>query len=195
MAREASMEIADRSYFFWRGGLSILMGILVLAWPSLTVLVFVTFISIWLFLLGVVNIVEGVRKVGKGGWGWLGSLAVGFVELGVGAYLIQRPGVTTLTIISLIGLVFVVQGLAFIAKTFLDPVASGGHRVLSLRFIFGCRYLGLALSVPRHTSICMASRAIRFGIWSFDARHGLVRQRINILKKNKKEVFYGPLFY
>jgi uncharacterized membrane protein HdeD (DUF308 family) len=134
MAREASMEIADRSYFFWRGGLSILMGILVLAWPSLTVLVFVTFISIWLFLLGVVNIVEGVRKVGKGGWGWLGSLAVGFVELGVGAYLIQRPGVTTLTIISLIGLVFVVQGLAFIAKTFLDPVASGGHRVLSLLF-------------------------------------------------------------
>jgi uncharacterized membrane protein HdeD (DUF308 family) len=57
---------------------------------------------------------------------------LGILELGVGAYLIQRPGLTTLTIVSLIALVFVVQGFVYLINSFAPTGASGGSRMLSL---------------------------------------------------------------
>jgi len=132
MARNA--ELVDKSYFYWRGALSILVGIFVLVWPGLTVLTLVTMLSIWLLILGVISIVEGIGSINKGGMGWLVSLLVGLLQLGVGAYLVQRPGVTTLTILALIGAVFVVQGVGFLLKTFMEAGASGGQRLLSLVF-------------------------------------------------------------
>jgi len=132
MARNA--EMVDKSYFYWRGALSILVGVFVLVWPGLTVLTLVTMLSIWLLLLGVISIVEGIGSINKGGMSWLASLAVGLLQLGVGAYLVQRPGLTTLTILALLGAVFVVQGIGFLFKTFMEPGATGGQRLLSMVF-------------------------------------------------------------
>jgi len=134
MANVRSLEKVDKSYFYWRGGLGILVGVLILVWPGLTVLTLVTLLSIWLLLVGVMSIVQGVREIKQGGLGWLGSILLGILELGVGAYLVQRPALTTLTIITLIGLVFFVQGFVFLANTFLSPGTTGGHRMLSLLY-------------------------------------------------------------
>jgi uncharacterized membrane protein HdeD (DUF308 family) len=127
-----SIGTADRSYFLWRGSLGIVLGVLVLVWPKLTVLTFVTLVSIWLLLGGAIRIVEGVTSIREGGLGWLGSLLVGLLELGVGAYLVQRPALTTLSIITLLGLVFIFQGFAMLFSTFMSRGASGGHRLLTL---------------------------------------------------------------
>jgi uncharacterized membrane protein HdeD (DUF308 family) len=124
----------DRSYFYWRGGLGILLGVLVLVYPHLSVLTFVTLVSIWLLLVGAVRIVEGVMSIKRGGLGWLLSVLIGVLELGVGAYLVQRPTLTTLTILTLIGLVFFVQGFAQLFNTFAAKHVSGGHRLLTLLF-------------------------------------------------------------
>jgi uncharacterized membrane protein HdeD (DUF308 family) len=99
MARADNLVMVDKSYFYWRGGLGILLGVLVLVWPKLTVVSLVTLLSIWLLLIGVMGIVQGVRDVGKGGFGWIASVLLGVLELGVGAYLVQRPGLTTLSIL------------------------------------------------------------------------------------------------
>ena len=124
----------DRSYFYWRGGLGILLGVLILVFPHLSVLTFVTLISIWLLLVGAVRIVEGVMSIKQGGLGWLLSVLIGVLELGVGAYLVQRPSLTTLTILTLIGIVFFVQGFAQLFNTFAAKHVSGGHRILTLLF-------------------------------------------------------------
>ena len=133
MARAESI-VLDKSYFYWRGGLAILLGILVLVWPGLTVLTLVTLVSIWLLLEGVMSIIQGVRNIKHGGLGWLGSILLGILELGVGAYLVQRPGLTTLSIITLIGLVFFVQGFVYLFNTFAAPSTTGGHRALSFLY-------------------------------------------------------------
>jgi uncharacterized membrane protein HdeD (DUF308 family) len=130
----ANVELVDKSYFYWRGGLGILLGVLILVWPQLTVLTFVTLISIWLLLIGVMSIVQGVRDIRRGGIGWIGSILLGILELGVGAYLVQRPGLTTLSIITLIGLIFFVQGFIHLITSFTTPMMSGGRRLLSLLF-------------------------------------------------------------
>jgi uncharacterized membrane protein HdeD (DUF308 family) len=132
VARTSAVTM-DRSFFYWRGGLSILFGVLVLVLPQLTVLTFVTLVSIWLLLLGVMSIVSGIGAIGRG-WGWIFSVLLGVLELGVGAYLVQRPGLTTLSIITLIGLVFFVQGFVHLANTLTSRSVGGGHRALSFLF-------------------------------------------------------------
>jgi uncharacterized membrane protein HdeD (DUF308 family) len=134
MVRDTNIAVMDKSYFYWRGGLGILLGVLVLVWPKLTVLTLVTLISIWLLLVGVMSIVQGVRDVDRGGFGWVASILLGILELGVGAYLVQRPSLTTLTIITLLGLIFIVQGFVYLFNTFSLGRVSGGRRVLSLLF-------------------------------------------------------------
>jgi uncharacterized membrane protein HdeD (DUF308 family) len=134
MARAANLGVVDRSYFYWRGGLGILLGVLVLVWPKLTVLSFVTLFSIWLLLMGVMSIVQGVRDVRLGGFGWIATVLLGILELGVGAYLLQRPGLTTLSIITLIGLVFFIQGFVYLVNTFTTRAVGGARRMLSLLF-------------------------------------------------------------
>lgn len=134
MANARALAGVDRSYFFWRGALGILVGIFVLVWPQLTVLTLVTLVSLWLLLVGVISIIEGVMSVRRSMSHALISLVVGFIELGVGAYLVQRPHLTTLTIVTLIGLVFIVQGLALAFRAFFEPLVTGGRRMLSLVF-------------------------------------------------------------
>jgi uncharacterized membrane protein HdeD (DUF308 family) len=134
MARAANLVAVDKSYFYWRGGLGILMGILILVFPKISVLTFVTLVSIWLLLVGGMRIVEGVVSIKNGGLGWLLSVLVGVLELGIGAYLVQRPGLTTLSIITLIGIVFFAQGFIQVFNTFAAPRASGGHRMLTFLF-------------------------------------------------------------
>lgn len=131
---KAKMPMVDKSYYVWQGVFSILVGVLILVWPGLTLVTLTLFLSIWLLIAGIVNMVDGVISIKKGGWGWLISLLVGVLQLGVGAYLVQRPGVTALTVITLVALVFVIQGVALFMRTFLDPMIKGGQRTLSLVF-------------------------------------------------------------
>jgi uncharacterized membrane protein HdeD (DUF308 family) len=132
MARVANLAMVDKSYFYWRGGLGILLGVLVLVWPKLSVLTFVTLFSLWLFLMGIMSIVQGIRDVRLGGFGWIATILLGILELGVGAYLVQRPGLTTLSIITLIGLVFFVQGFVHLVNAFTTRPVGGAHRALAL---------------------------------------------------------------
>ncbi len=124
----------DKNFHVWQGVFSILLGVIVLVWPGMTALTLTLFLSIWLLIAGVVNIIMGVVSVKQGGFGWLVSLGVGVLQLGVGAYLVQRPGVTALTIITLMALVFLVQGVAYFLQTFLAGELKSGERVLSLVF-------------------------------------------------------------
>jgi uncharacterized membrane protein HdeD (DUF308 family) len=138
MARYTAVEV-DKSYLLWRGGIGILLGVLILVWPGLTVLSFVTLISIWLLLSGIMRMVQGVRDVKRGGLGWIVTILLGLLELGIGAYLVQRPGLTTLSIITLIGLIIFLQGFAYLISAFATAGISGGQRMLSLL------YAGLSL--------------------------------------------------
>jgi uncharacterized membrane protein HdeD (DUF308 family) len=134
MATAKEFEYNDSSYYLWSGAFSILAGILVLVWPKLTLATLVFLISVWLLISGVFSLVESIRSIKKGGWAWLALGGLGLLQLGVGAYLVQRPGVTALTVVTLLGLLFVMQGFVFVARTFLTPNIDGGQRALSMVF-------------------------------------------------------------
>lgn len=123
----------DKNNFYWRGGIGVLLGVFVLIWPGLTTLTLVTFLTIWLLLSGVSRLVDSVVSATKNDVSRLASMVVGVFELGVGAYLVQRPSVTALTIVSLIGAVFVVQGVVHLMRSMASS-AAGKQLMLSQVF-------------------------------------------------------------
>lgn len=134
MSKVTGAEGASKSFYIWQGVLSILVGVLVLVWPGITLLTLVTLLSIWLLFAGVINIVDGVISIKKGGFAWLASILFGILQLGIGAYLVQRPKLTALTVITLVGLVFIVQGCVYLVRTFFAKELHSGQRLLSLLF-------------------------------------------------------------
>lgn len=97
-----------------RGVWTILFGVIVLVWPKLTVATFLILLALWLLVSGVVAIVNSLMN--RNG-NWILHMLLGLLEVGVGAYLVQRPGVTLLTVVTLVGLVLVVEGVVGVVQS------------------------------------------------------------------------------
>jgi len=132
MAKDTSQAMVEKSYFYWRGGLAIITGVLILIWPHLTVVNLFLLLSIWLLLAGVVTIVEGIGAIKHNGYDWLLTIFVGLFLLSSGAYIVQHPAFKLSGLITLLGIVFIVQGVVHTFNAFIDTAVSNESRMLSL---------------------------------------------------------------
>jgi uncharacterized membrane protein HdeD (DUF308 family) len=60
------------------------------------------------------------------GHGWIFTLLLAVLQIGIGAYLIQRPALTVATIVALIAIAFVVEGVISVIVPQLRLVAESG---------------------------------------------------------------------
>lgn len=106
-----------------RGVAGILFGIAAVFWPGITLVTLVYIFSIYILVSGVIEIVDAVRAiVAHDSWIW--KLLLGFVELGVGVYLVRHPGVSFATLILLIGLVLIARGVFEVVLALLDDFSA-----------------------------------------------------------------------
>ena len=106
-----------------RGIAGILFGIAAVFWPALTLVTLVYIFSIYILISGVIDIVESILALRrKESWVW--KLLLGFVELGVGVYLVRRPGVSFATLILLIGLTFIAKGVFEVVMALLEDFSA-----------------------------------------------------------------------
>lgn len=106
-----------------RGVAGILFGIAAVFWPGITLVTLVYIFSIYILVSGVIEIVDAVRAiVARDSWIW--KLLLGFVELGVGVYLVRHPGVSFATLILLIGLVLIARGVFEVVLALLDDFSA-----------------------------------------------------------------------
>lgn len=114
-----------------RGVVAVLFGVFALVWPDITVATLGILVSIWLLVSGATGIVTSI--VGRhSDRNWIFQLLVAFVELGIGAYLVQRPGLSIATFVALVAIVLVVEGVMGIVMSLLKPAISGGSRLLGV---------------------------------------------------------------
>lgn len=97
------------SFLMIRGLVSVLFGVVALAWPGLTARTLALFVMIWLVVVGIVSIVQGVKELHMG-WSAIGRILLGILQIGVGAYLIRNPELNQGLLVGLIALVLVVEG-------------------------------------------------------------------------------------
>lgn len=91
------------------GVVTLLFGLAVVFWPSLTLLVLIYLFSAYVLVTGVVYVLAGLGVVGRSDT-WFLPVVLGAFQLGVGVYLLQHTSVKFSTLIVLIGFVLIATG-------------------------------------------------------------------------------------
>lgn len=130
-------ESADLTKQVWwvnllRGILILTFGFAVLAWPGMTVTLLMVLFGIYLLADGVFEMIKGLSSI-KTQKGWYWDLVRGIFSLVAGVFVLNNPGISTLTLVIFIGAVFFVSGLFDIISMF-DKNVIGNK---ALRFISG----------------------------------------------------------
>lgn len=114
-----------------RGVAAILFGLVALFWPGLTLVTLVYVVSAYLLVSGLIGMILSVVTIRDNKF-WFLDLALSFVELGIGVFLVRHLAVTLATFILLVGISFVVRGVVEVVRAFVDSSASGSRILLGL---------------------------------------------------------------
>jgi uncharacterized membrane protein HdeD (DUF308 family) len=102
-----------------RGIVALLFGIAAVFWPGLTLVTLVYLFSAMILVWGIANIVGGFMRTGRR-TSWVLVLLLGFLQVGVGVYLLRHPQVSFATLILLIGFSLIVGGIFDIVGAFVE---------------------------------------------------------------------------
>lgn len=132
----------------FRGLALLLFGVLAVIWPGLTLAVLTILFAIYVFIVGVVNIVTGIgfyntRRV------WFLTLLLGVIEIAFGVFVAKNPALTVATLVFSIGIIFILQGILAIVVAFSD-IRETGMRIVEV--IAGVLAIIAGLLVFRYSS-------------------------------------------
>lgn len=113
-----------------RGVFTIIFGIIALVWPGITLTSLAILAAIWLFVSGITGAITSIF-VKDNYEHWFLRLILSGMQFGIGAYLVQRPGISIATFMLLIGINFIVQGVVEMALAFTDDEA-GSSKALEI---------------------------------------------------------------
>jgi uncharacterized membrane protein HdeD (DUF308 family) len=91
------------AYYLATGGLSVLTGIVVIAWPGPTLLAIAILIGVSIVLYGTLNVAGAIGNRDRAQY-WGVVLVLGILEILLGFWLLRRPGLTLAVVITAIGL-------------------------------------------------------------------------------------------
>lgn len=104
-------DVQNRSLGVVAGIVSILVGIVLIRHPASAVVVFALLLGLWLIVAGAVRAASALDDPRNRGWRLLGAL----VEVVAGVVIVASPGIGVATLALLVGLAFILRGLAVAA--------------------------------------------------------------------------------
>jgi uncharacterized membrane protein HdeD (DUF308 family) len=129
MAKNANvLEFDQDSKNLWwvlvlTGVLSVIFGFVAIIWPEITVGVLALLFAVFIGVNGVVDVVNGIRKLGKSVFSGLLNLLIGFLAIGVSVFLLSNvgSGLALATLVLVISLSFIVRGVLVMVLSFSEP--------------------------------------------------------------------------
>ena len=101
-----------------RGILAVIIGIIALAWPSVTVLALVILFAVYAFMASGMEAARGFSSRNAGPV--IGHLLLGLVDLAAGMVALVWPGPTALVLVLIVGVWAVIAGLVEFFAAFLS---------------------------------------------------------------------------
>ncbi len=158
-----------------RGLIALIFGILLLAWPEITLAVLLIFFGAFVLIDGILALFAGLSHAGQGNR--LILILHGIVGIAVGIITFSLPGVTAWVLLILIGAWALVTGIFGIIAAFRTETDIGGKLLLGLggilALIFGllclCLPVAGALAILRLIGIYSIIAAIALFILAFMA--------------------------
>src|SRR5271165_4421977 len=105
-----------RTSLIWRGILAIIVGIIALAWPSVTVLALVIMFAIYAFIASGLEAMQAFSSAKAGPV--FGHLLLGLVDLAAGVVALVWPGPTALVLVLVVSIWAVIAGIIEFAAAF-----------------------------------------------------------------------------
>ena len=139
------------------GALSIVVGILVLAWPGATLLVVAVLFGIQLIVLGALRI--ALSSVAPADPPWLRPLAIvlGVLTVIAGIICLLRPGTSLLVIAIFLAIGWIFEGIAALAQAFLADRSVGARIFFIISGIISV-VAGLVVAIFPGSSLALLTR-------------------------------------
>lgn len=116
--------VRGSGWMITQGVISVIAGIVAIAWPGLTALVLLYILAFWAIVIGIGQVFGAFsfKRLGVTGWYW--SLISGVLSVILGIVLIANPGAGLLGVLAVAGAFLLASGLATIALAFVIKAAA-----------------------------------------------------------------------
>ncbi len=102
-----NMKAASWALGLW-GALSVIFGVLIVAWPGITLKAFLIILGVYLLAVGVVMLVGSIaNREGH----WVSTALVGLISVVAGLYVFANPSISALVALSVIAVWAIVAGM------------------------------------------------------------------------------------
>ena len=147
--------------FMAAGIASVVVGVILLAWPKQTLTVVAVLIGIALIVAGVLGLMDGFTSHEASGGKRVASVVVGLIAIVLGLYCIRHYHVTITALAIVVGLFWVIHGIANVAVGLLGgPFSGRGFTVLT-----GVLSVCAGLIVLFWPTISITVLVLVIGIW------------------------------
>jgi uncharacterized membrane protein HdeD (DUF308 family) len=163
-----------------RGILAVVVGVIALAWPSVTVLALVILFAVYAFLAAGLQAVRAFSSRNAGPV--LGHLLLGLADLAAGVIALAWPGPTALVLVLIVGVWAVVAGLVEIAAAFAAGEPAGTRAMLILG---GLATIAFGVVLCARPGIGAVTLALLFGLFNLIAGSWMLVQGIELRRTEK----------
>jgi len=163
-----------------RGILAVAVGVIALAWPSVTVLALVILFAVYAFMAAGLQAARasGSRTAGP----VLGHLLLGLADLAAGVIALAWPGPTALVLVLIVGIWAVIAGLVEFSAAF----ASGEPAGTRAMFIpGGLVTIAFGVVLCARPGIGAVTLALLFGLFNLTAGTWMLAQGIALRRTGK----------
>ena len=163
-----------------RGILALAVGVIALAWPSVTVLALVILFAVYAFIAAGLQAARAFssRTVGP----VFGHLLLGLADLAVGVIALAWPGPTALVLVLIVGVWAVAAGLVEFSAAFASGEPAGTRAMLILGGLVTVAFGVVLFARPGVGAITLA---LLFGLFNLIAGIWMLAQGIEVRRTEK----------
>jgi uncharacterized membrane protein HdeD (DUF308 family) len=163
-----------------RGILALAVGVIALAWPSVTVLALVILFAVYAFMASGLQAARAFssRQAGP----VIGHLLLGLVDLAAGVIALAWPGPTALVLVLIVGVWAVIAGLVEIAAAFGAGEPAGTRAMFILG---GLATVAFGVVLCARPGIGAVTLALLFGLFSLITGIWMLVQGIELRRTGK----------
>jgi len=167
-----------------RGILAVAVGVIALAWPSVTVLALVILFAIYAFMAAGLQAAQAFSSANAGPV--TGHLLLGLVDLAAGIIALAWPGPTALVLVLIVGVWAIIAGLVEFSAAFSAAFASGepaGTRAMLI--LGGLATIAFGVVLCARPGIGAITLALLFGLFNLIAGTWMLVQGTELRRTGK----------
>jgi uncharacterized membrane protein HdeD (DUF308 family) len=144
------------------GVLSIVFGVIVIAWPGITLYALTILVGAWFLATGIVGLVTLASGSVAEGRGWL--VFKSLLDIALGVIVLVWPGISALALLYVVGIYAILLGIVTIGGAFWLPFSGGDSALLVLSGIVSIVFGVVMFAMPGDGALVLLALIAAFAL-------------------------------